>query len=134
MSIPLPRTVPEGGRSTTNAPHPWETQSGQPLCPSIDVNGKEMVEAENPERMTKKITTESTCPAPEKIPKSQRRGLLGRFTLVAEVTEPKDYRRATKWYITFVVALAAVAAPMASGIILRWCPIDFQMNAQLIRI
>lgn len=62
--------------------------------------------------------TESNHPAPVKIPKSQRRGLLGRFTLVAEVEDPKDYARSTKWYITFVVALAAVAAPLGSAIIL----------------
>lgn len=63
----------------------------------------------------------SLHPAPVKVPKSNRRGLLGRLTLVAEVEEPQDYSRRTKWYITFVVALAGVAAPLASSIILRRC-------------
>ena len=58
-------------------------------------------------------------PAPVKVPHSKRRGLFGRFTIVAEVEEPKHYRRRTKWFITFVIALAAVAAPLGSAIIFR---------------
>lgn len=60
-------------------------------------------------------------PTPEavKVPRAQRRGLFGRFTIVAEVTEPKNYPRSTKWFITFVVASAAVAAPLGSAILFR---------------
>ena len=58
-------------------------------------------------------------PAPVKVPHSKRRGLFGRFTIVAEVEEPKHYPRRTKWFITFVIALAAVAAPLGSVIIFR---------------
>lgn len=53
------------------------------------------------------------------VSRSQRRGLLGRFTVVAEVENPLDYPRRTKWFITFVVALAAVAAPLGSTIFFR---------------
>ena len=60
---------------------------------------------------------------PIKVPRSQRRGLFGRFTLLAEITEPKHYPRRTKWWITFVIALAAVAAPLGSAIIFRMFPI-----------
>ncbi|KAL9131268.1 MAG: hypothetical protein Q9217_000755 [Psora testacea] len=56
-------------------------------------------------------------PSVIKIPRSQRRGLFGRCTIVAEVTEPQQYPRLTKWFITFVIALAAVAAPLGSAII-----------------
>ena len=63
--------------------------------------------------------TEIEDPEPVKVRRSQRRGLFGRFTILAEVEEPKHYSRRTKWYITFVVALAAVAAPMGSAIIFR---------------
>ncbi len=66
--------------------------------------------------------TEVEDPEPVKVPRSQRRGLFGRFTILAEVEEPKHYSRRTKWYITFVVALAAVAAPMGSAIIFRRTP------------
>ena len=58
-------------------------------------------------------------PAPVKIPRAKRRGLFGSFTIVAEVEEPKNYPRRTKWFITFVIALAAVAAPLGSAIIFR---------------
>lgn len=58
-------------------------------------------------------------PPQVKVPRSKRRGLFGRFTLLAEVEEPKHYSRRKKWWITFVVALAAIAAPMGSTIIFR---------------
>jgi hypothetical protein len=65
------------------------------------------------------VVREEVTPAPEKVPRSKRRGLFGRFTLLAEVKEPKHYPRRTKWWITFVIALAAVAAPMGSAIVFR---------------
>jgi hypothetical protein len=54
----------------------------------------------------------------EKIPRNARRGLLGRFTIIAEVTNPYDYARKTKWLLTLVIATAGAAAPMASSIVL----------------
>ena len=63
----------------------------------------------------------SIRPQPVKVPRSQRRGLFGRFTLVAEVEEPKDYAKRTKWFITFIVSMAAMAAPMGSAIFFRKC-------------
>lgn len=63
-------------------------------------------------------------PKPIKVPRSERRGLFGRFSVLAEVKEPKHYSQRIKWYITFVVALAAVAAPMGSAIIFRMIPDD----------
>ncbi|KIW11430.1 hypothetical protein PV08_10730 [Exophiala spinifera] len=53
-----------------------------------------------------------------KVPRSKRRGLFSRFALVAEVTQPFDYKDSTKWFITFIVAVAAAAAPLGSAIIL----------------
>ncbi|KAL8666289.1 MAG: hypothetical protein Q9202_001558 [Teloschistes flavicans] len=63
-------------------------------------------------------TADSIHPVAVKVPKARRRGLFGRFTALAEVEEPKDYAQGTKWFITFIVALAAVAAPLGSAIIL----------------
>jgi multidrug resistance protein len=54
-----------------------------------------------------------------KVPRSQRRGLLGRFSLVAEVQNPYDYSNKLKWFVTFIVAFAAAAAPMGSSIFFR---------------
>ncbi|KIX00860.1 uncharacterized protein Z518_09925 [Rhinocladiella mackenziei CBS 650.93] len=52
-----------------------------------------------------------------KVSRPKRRGLFARFALIAEVTEPTDYKNRTKWFITFIVAVAAAAAPVGSGII-----------------
>ena len=53
-----------------------------------------------------------------KVPRSERRGLFARFAAIAEVTEPHHYANKTKWLITFIVAIAAAAAPVGSGIIM----------------
>jgi multidrug resistance protein len=55
---------------------------------------------------------------PPIVPRHLRRGLLSRFTLVPEVTQPYHYPNRTKWLITFTVACAAAAAPMGSAIIM----------------
>ncbi|KAF2156468.1 MFS general substrate transporter [Myriangium duriaei CBS 260.36] len=52
-----------------------------------------------------------------KVPRNQRRGLLARFAVLPEVTNPYDLNNKTKWTITAVVAFAAVAAPMGSTIV-----------------
>ena len=74
------------------------------------------------QRDLEKVETEIQDPEPIKVPRSQRRGLFGRFSILAEVEEPKHYPRKVKWYITFVVALAAMAAPLGSAIIFRMAP------------
>jgi hypothetical protein len=53
------------------------------------------------------------------LPRSERRGLFARFAVVAEVTNPYDYKNQTKWCITAIIAMAAAAAPVGSAIILR---------------
>lgn len=55
----------------------------------------------------------------KKVPRSRRAGLFGRFTILYEAEEPKDYPRKIKWTITLIIAICAVAAPMGSAIILR---------------
>lgn len=53
------------------------------------------------------------------VPRSKRRGLLGRFSIIPEVDRPYDYANSTKWLITLIVSLAAAAAPLGSAIFLR---------------
>jgi hypothetical protein len=55
------------------------------------------------------------------VPRSKRRGLLGRLSIIPEVDRPYDYANCTKWLITLVVALAGAAAPLGSAIFLREC-------------
>lgn len=59
------------------------------------------------------------APVALKVPRAQRRGLFGRFTLLAEVNDPRRYPRRVKWFITFVIACAALVAPLGSTIIFR---------------
>jgi hypothetical protein len=54
-----------------------------------------------------------------KVPRSKRRGLFARFCVVAEVTDPCDYQNRTKWFLTFIIAVAGAAAPVGSAIIFR---------------
>ncbi|KAL2264702.1 hypothetical protein VTJ83DRAFT_7212 [Remersonia thermophila] len=56
------------------------------------------------------------------VPRAQRRGLFGRFAIIPEVERPYDYKTGTKWTITAIVALAAAAAPMGSGIFMPALP------------
>ncbi len=69
-----------------------------------------------------KVETMVQTPEPVKVPRAQQRGLFGRFSILAEVEEPKHYSRRVKWYITFIVALTGAAAPMGSGVIFRMTP------------
>lgn len=63
--------------------------------------------------------TTSIIPPPVTVPRSKRRGLFGSLTILAEVEVPKHYPRNTKWFITFVIAVAAAAAPLGSAIFFR---------------
>lgn len=55
------------------------------------------------------------------VPRSKRRGLLGRFSITPEVYRPYDYSNKTKWTLTLVVALAGAGAPLGSSIFYRTC-------------
>jgi hypothetical protein len=55
------------------------------------------------------------------VPRAQRRGLLGRLTVIPEIERPYEYKNSTKWMITAIVALAGAGGPMGSGIFLREC-------------
>lgn len=58
------------------------------------------------------------------VPRSKRRGLFGRFAIVAEVSTPYDYPNSTKWGITATISLATAAGPMGSSIFYRTqCPL-----------
>jgi len=59
------------------------------------------------------------------VPRSKRRGLLGRLSIIPEVERPYDYRNKTKWLITMIVALAAAAAPLGSAIFYREFTLSF---------
>ncbi len=58
-------------------------------------------------------------PTAVRVPRSQRRGLFARAAILAEIEDPYQYSHKTKWFIVFVVAYAAAAAPMGSAIFFR---------------
>ncbi len=60
------------------------------------------------------------------VPRPHRRGLFARATILAEVKDPYQYSYKTKWFIVFLVAYAAAAAPMGSAIFFRvsYCLMD----------
>jgi hypothetical protein len=75
-------------------------------------------------RRSKSNTPSTRSRTPTAIPRSKRRGLFGRFTLVPEIENAKEHKRSIKWFITMLVALAAAAAPMGSAIFLRKLSVD----------
>ncbi|KAH8602158.1 MFS multidrug transporter-like protein [Bisporella sp. PMI_857] len=68
-----------------------------------------------PPRARSKASTARSRPL-SIVPRSKRRGLLSRFSIVPEVDRPHDYRNKTKWLITAIVAFSATAAPLGSAI------------------
>jgi hypothetical protein len=74
-------------------------------------------------RVPQSRRTSSFAKTASVIPRSERRGLFGHFTIIPEIERPYEYTRKTKWLITAIVALAAAASPMGSGIFYRkLCP------------
>ncbi|TKA65688.1 hypothetical protein B0A49_08555, partial [Cryomyces minteri] len=92
-----------------------ETPHSSPR-PSGEASHKDEVQASSEQHRAASVRSEHKPPVP--VPRSERRGLLARLTVIPEVEEPHDYARKTKWTITFVVAVAGAAAPMGSAIIL----------------
>lgn len=62
--------------------------------------------------------TSTVPPDPIPIPRPHRRGLLSHLTLIPEISQPTHYPRPTKWLITSLVALCAMAAPLGSAIVM----------------
>lgn len=69
--------------------------------------------------LSRTVSAQSRPISLRKVPTSQRCGLCPRLSILYEADDPKGYPRKIKWFITFNIALAAVAAPMGSSIILR---------------
>lgn len=100
--------------SNNDAPHPPLELTATVSDPEKDGQGNA---EQQPDTLVRRVTTELGPPIV--VPRLQRRGLLGQITLLAEVGNPKTYSRRVKWFITFVVAMAAVVAPLGSSIIFR---------------
>ena len=103
-----------GTTSRTLSTHTLESVAS-PSSPSTVIADNE--DAENGGSVLDRVVTPRRDAV--KVPRSQRRGLLGRFALIAEVQDPYGYSNNLKWFITFIVAFAGAAAPMGSSIFFR---------------
>lgn len=63
----------------------------------------------------------SIAPTLETVPLSERRGLLGKFSIIPEVTNPYAYSNGTKWWMTVIVSFAAITSSTGSSIFYRQC-------------
>ena len=100
------------GRSGSRSSHSNDSQR------TLSDSGHDHQVPPHRDRSRAQSSTRSTRREAKNVPRNQRRGLFGRFTVVAEVTNPYDYSRRHKWFLTFVISVAGAAAPMASSIVL----------------
>jgi len=77
--------------------------------------GKRAEKQHTPPTLTR---TTSVTPDAIIVDRRNRRGLLGRLTIIPEVENSHNYARRTKWFITTIVAVCAMAAPMGSSIVM----------------
>ncbi|KAF3491755.1 MFS multidrug transporter [Arthroderma uncinatum] len=112
--------TPEGSTQPSIATIP-DTKKFAPVASEKEsqttIEAAEQEGPTDPEAAIQLTRTNSYIP-PVIVPRGKRRGLFGSLTLLAEVENPKLYNRKAKWFITFVVAIAAAAAPMGSAIFL----------------
>lgn len=115
----LPASSGSGEQSTITADtkseigHDVHSQSGTSSTPDGEGDIDDIENAMSLQRQSTELG-----PA-IKVSRLSRRGLFGQLAWVAEVENPKTYPRRTKWFITFVVALAGSTAPMGSSIFFR---------------
>ncbi|KAK7732046.1 hypothetical protein SLS57_001026 [Botryosphaeria dothidea] len=85
---------------------------------SSDAGNESHYDAELPTLQQTISRSSAVSRTPTILPRKERRGLLAHLCLIPEVSNPYEYSRKIKWTITFFVALAGMAAPTGSAIIL----------------
>lgn len=86
---------------------------------SEDDEGEENEPYESPIRAASSRASSIFSRSQTVVPRGQRRGLFGTFTIIPEIERPHEYTNRTKWFITAIIALAASVAPMGAGIFYR---------------
>lgn len=115
-------SIPPDSASSLSTPVPEEPEIESIHTPLPETDGihplpsPKLQDEHGEKELAESIASEDIDPI--FVPKDQRRGLLARLAVIAEVEDPKHYSRKTKWIITFVVAMAGAGAPLGSGIIL----------------
>jgi hypothetical protein len=90
------------------------------LSRDVETSGTEVAPSEPIKSLGEVESQASTIqPAVVVVPRSERRGLLGRFSVIPEITSPRDYGDGTKWAMTVIVSFAAVTSSTGSSIFYR---------------
>ena len=55
----------------------------------------------------------------QRVPRSQRRGILANLALAPEITNPYEYSNGLKWLFTAIVSLAGTTSSTGSSILYR---------------
>ncbi|KAL1628214.1 hypothetical protein SLS54_001784 [Diplodia seriata] len=108
--------------SASHAQEPAEdrpkTGTSSVLSDDDEINQQQDAANQRPQLQTIASRSSAVSRTPTIIPRRERRGLLAHVCLIPEVSNPYEYSRKIKWTITFFVALAAMAAPTGSAIVL----------------
>ncbi|KAI2901114.1 hypothetical protein CBS63078_6616 [Aspergillus niger] len=112
QTSPTGHTHPEALRSNDE----MTDEKRDPDSISQGSDDSPVIEGKDEESHVRTTFSEEEPESPIVVPRLKRRGLFGQLSLLAEVENPKVYPRKTKWFITFVVAVAGAAAPMGSSI------------------
>lgn len=72
----------------------------------------------NPSPPANLSRTTSIAPEAVIVDRQNRRGLLAHLTIIPEVENPYHYATKTKWFLTVIVAICGMAAPMGSAIVM----------------
>lgn len=105
--------------SISQAQEPAEKRPKSGISSASSDAGNESHHDAEPPTLQQTISRSSAVSrTPTILPRKERRGLLAHLCLIPEVSNPYEYSRKIKWTITFFVALAGMAAPTGSAIIL----------------
>lgn len=99
-----------------------KSQTDKSLDCDVEVAGVQAQPAQAEVSLFTTTTPSSIEPEMEIIPRSERRGLMGRFSLIPEVVRPRTYKNQTKWLMTLIVSFAAITSSTGSSIFYRKYP------------
>jgi multidrug resistance protein len=94
-----------------------DTGSKAPSTPS-STPAPSMHDEHGPETPQPRTRASSIASTAHPVERTNRRGLFGSLAVIVEISNPYHYPRRTKWMITTLVAIAGMAAPLGSAIVM----------------
>ncbi|KAH9821978.1 Major Facilitator Superfamily (MFS) transporter [Teratosphaeria destructans] len=139
-AVPLPFVKSENAfevidRGRANSPESHVSLDSHATLP--EEGHDHQVAARHRSHSRAKSTRSSVKQDAVKLPMAERRGLLVRLCVMAEVDNPYAYTRRKKWTITFIIAVAGAAAPMGSSLVLPALgdiAVDFHVTATVVNL